>query len=250
MKYSSQFLAIAATLTLSCTHQVVVPTTAAAIVSPNYVPMEAYRQVQLEGWTLMVSKDMLKDPTWPKLEAKVRWQLLAIKQYVPPKLVDFMKTVKIFVEFKGGFKTVCYHHNRDWLVTNGYNLAKMQCVDIPDGRAMANHDDFIQIILFHELAHAYHNQVMGYENVKIKKLFEDMKSSGKYEKVLRINGNIERHYALTNVEEYFAESMEAYFFFNDYYPFNRAELRLVDPAFCRWLEDHLKDKSPLATPSP
>jgi hypothetical protein len=250
MKYTSQLLALAATFSLSCAHEAAVPATPAAIVSPNYAPLDAYQKVQIEGWTLMVSKDMLKDPTWPKLEANIRWQLIGIKLFAAPKLVDFMKTVKIFVEFKRGITSVCYHCDRDWLINKGYNTEKYQSVDIPDGRKFANDTKFLWGNLFHELTHAYHYQILGYNHPEIKKLYADMKSSGKYDKVLRIFGNRERHYALRNSEEYFAESMEAYFLFNDYYPFNRAELRQVDPAFCRWLEEHFKDEAPIPTKTP
>ena len=55
------------------------------------------------------------------------------------------------------------------------------------------------------------------------------KTTGLYQSVLRINGNHERHYAMTNEKEYFAESTEAFFGTNDFYPFVRAELREYDP---------------------
>jgi hypothetical protein len=38
-----------------------------------------------------------------------------------------------------------------------------------------------------------------------------------------------KHYGLSNAKEYFAESTEAYFGVNDFYPFVRAELREHDP---------------------
>jgi hypothetical protein len=39
-----------------------------------------------------------------------------------------------------------------------------------------------------------------------------------------------QHYALTNQKEFFAEMTEAYFGVNDFYPFNRAELKQAEPA--------------------
>ena len=38
-----------------------------------------------------------------------------------------------------------------------------------------------------------------------------------------------RHYALTNHKEFFAEMTEAYFGVNDFFPFNRAELKEAEP---------------------
>jgi Mlc titration factor MtfA (ptsG expression regulator) len=46
--------------------------------------------------------------------------------------------------------------------------------------------------------------------------------------VLRINGRRERHYAATNPMEYFAESSEAWFGTNDFYPFVKSELKEHD----------------------
>ena len=45
----------------------------------------------------------------------------------------------------------------------------------------------------------------------------------------------ETAYALTNVREYFAESTEAYFGLNDFYPFPREERREVDPQIAKLL---------------
>ena len=50
-------------------------------------------------------------------------------------------------------------------------------------------------------------------------------------------GGVERHYTLTDPQEYFAEGSEAYFGTNDFYPFVRAELRRHDPKLFRLLEE-------------
>jgi len=41
--------------------------------------------------------------------------------------------------------------------------------------------------------------------------------------------SVERAYAMTNPMEYFAESTEAFFSHNDFFPFDRAELKQHDP---------------------
>jgi Mlc titration factor MtfA (ptsG expression regulator) len=46
----------------------------------------------------------------------------------------------------------------------------------------------------------------------------------------------ERAYAMSNAKEYFAESSEAYFGRNDFYPFTRAELKEHDPQMYDLLE--------------
>ena len=47
--------------------------------------------------------------------------------------------------------------------------------------------------------------------------------------MLRYDGKQAKHYALSNVQEYWAECSEAYFGLNDFYPFVNAELRQHDP---------------------
>jgi hypothetical protein len=47
--------------------------------------------------------------------------------------------------------------------------------------------------------------------------------------VLLHDGRRGRHYALTDHKEFFAEMTECYFGVNDFFPFNRAELRESEP---------------------
>jgi hypothetical protein len=84
--------------------------------------------------------------------------------------------------------------------------------------------------VMHELAHAYHDRVLGFDEPKIKQAYERAKEAGLYDSVLHIVGRQQRHYALTNHKEFFAEMTEAYFGTNDFFPFVRAELRRHDPA--------------------
>ena len=81
----------------------------------------------------------------------------------------------------------------------------------------------------HELAHAYHDQVLGFENPKIKAAWKAFVDSGHGNETLYIKGKTTKHYALTNQMEFFAEMTESYFGQNDFFPFNRAELKREEP---------------------
>ena len=59
--------------------------------------------------------------------------------------------------------------------------------------------------------------------------------SGNYDLVLRFDGLYVPHPALTNAKEYFAEMTEAYYGFNDHYPFIQFELKQHDPEICELL---------------
>ena len=80
----------------------------------------------------------------------------------------------------------------------------------------------------HELAHAYHDQVLAWEYEPLVEAYEAAVTGGQYEKVLHVSGREQRHYALTNHKEYFAEATEAWFGSNDFYPFVRPELKAHD----------------------
>jgi len=50
------------------------------------------------------------------------------------------------------------------------------------------------------------------------------------------DGTRTRHYALTDVKEFFAEFTETYFGLNDFFPFNRAELKTTEPEIYALME--------------
>jgi hypothetical protein len=85
----------------------------------------------------------------------------------------------------------------------------------------------------HELAHAYHDRVLGFDEPRIPAAFTKAKESGRYAKVERRDaGGRSSHgpaYAMTDHKEYFAEGTEAFFSRNDFFPFTREELKRHDP---------------------
>ena len=91
-------------------------------------------------------------------------------------------------------------------------------------------------MILHELAHAYHDQVLSFDNKDIIGAYEAMRRAGIYEQVMLYTGRTVRHYGLNNHKEYFAESTEAYLGVNDFYPFVRAELEKHDPRMYRVMQ--------------
>ena len=84
-------------------------------------------------------------------------------------------------------------------------------------------------VVLHELAHAYHDQILSFDQPEILAAYQKAKAAGIYENVLLYTGKKVKHYGLTNHKEYFAEGTEAFFYRNDFYPFVRAELKEHDP---------------------
>src|SRR5690606_34736008 len=108
---------------------------------------------------------------------------------------------------------------------------KACCEEIANARTFLAWTKSQPMMLLHELAHAYHHQFLegGHDNVQVQQAFENARQAGVYDSVLRGSSKTERHYAMNNPMEYFAEASEAYFGTNDYFPFVAAELRIHDP---------------------
>ena len=71
---------------------------------------------------------------------------------------------------------------------------------------------------------------------RIRDAYARYKKSGHGDAVLLITGERVRHYGLTDHKEFFAEMTESYFGTNDFFPFNRAELKEAEPEIYKLLE--------------
>ena len=190
---------------------------------------------KLEGWTIRVDDRLLEPATKDQLDAALRFlaaKLVDIKMVVPADKVSRLQQVTLVLDQEhGNLKSMQYHPSPEWLKNNGYSTDLAKCVHLPrlpDLVTKRNINEQPWVIL-HELAHAYHDQVLGFNNPRIRDAYENYKKSGRGEKTLLFNGNRVKHYALTTPMEFFAEMTEAYFGVNDFFPFTRAELKESEP---------------------
>ena len=203
----------------------------------------------IEGWTIEID-DRLLNQNQDLGDLALRLlsnQLFQIAFHLPESKVAQLQTVKIRLDLTHG-KLVSpqYHPNRNWLRQNGYSESLAKCVHIPDV-AYYSSKQIHRIqpwFMLHELAHAWHDQFLenGFENAPIKDAWQKLIDSGKYVKTLHIDGDKAKHYALTDHKEFFAEFTEALFGVNDFFPFNRAELKNDAPEIEEllrtiWLEE-------------
>jgi hypothetical protein len=201
------------------------------------LPKPASRTAQsLCGWTVQVddrlrtaSNDQLGSRALKMLEAK----LGDIELVVAKDRLEKLKSVTVVLDLTHGhLRAMQYHPSASWLEEHGYSTNLVRCVHICEA------GDFVRArqvneqpwVVLHELAHAYHDQVLGFENPRIREAYEKFKQSGHGEDVLLYDGTRTRHYALTDAKEFFAEFTEAYFGLNDFFPFNRGELKTGEPA--------------------
>ena len=126
---------------------------------------------------------------------------------------------------------------------NGRNPAMAKGVEFTNIPIFEVETFRMPIFVFHELAHAYHEQVLGFNNRQVVEAFKEAERAGSYEKVKRAptrpgrRETVEKAYAISNPMEYFAETSEAYFGRNDYFPFNNEELKEHDPDMFSVLEE-------------
>ncbi len=203
-----------------------------------YMKVEEFHEQNIEGWTVMVEKKFTAEH--PELSEKtlriISNQLFRIKRVVPAAAVEKLQKVKIWVQYDHPFLHNCqYHPSHWWLKNHRVNTAKQRCVDLPNARGFISSTIRQPCVMLHELAHAYHHRELGFDNAEVIEAYKRMKKAGIYEKVTFWDGRETRHYALTDHKEYFAESTEALFGTNDFYPFVRGELRRHDPKMYKLL---------------
>ena len=199
-----------------------------------FVPSSEFETRSLEGWNVRVDKRLLDGPAFDLL----RDELKEIVRLVPAKAVDALRKVPIWLcQDEGTGAGAEYHPDKGWLEKNGYNPDKAKAVEIGDAADFLREIKRQPVMVLHELAHAYHDQELGFGHPKIKAAYDAAVKAGTYESVLFWNNKKVRHYALTDHKEYFAEATEAFFGQNDFYPFVKAELREHDPEIARVLTE-------------
>ncbi len=212
----------------------------------------AYQTRLLAGWTVHVSSELLA--TNPAATARTL-QLLAaqlehIVRVVPAAPRADLQKVPLWIspEYAGIPPRAEYHPDASWLREHGRDPAMAKAVEFTNVRIFEPETRRMPAFALHELAHAYHDRVLGFDEPRLKAAYQEAKAGGKYDRVSRRDseGRVStgRAYALTDHKEFFAEMTEAFFATNDFFPFNRAELEQYDPAICRLLEDLWQTRQP------
>ena len=129
----------------------------------------AHTTQTIEGWTVRVDDRLLKGEGAAVGERALKLlgaRLTAITIVVPEPALAKLRAVTIQVDLNHGrLRPMQYHPNAGWLKENGFSEALAKCAHIP------NVEDFLSPfenhrmpwVVLHELAHAYHDQVLGFE---------------------------------------------------------------------------------------
>jgi hypothetical protein len=192
----------------------------------------AHIDQQIEGWTVRVDERLLEGDLGVRALKSLESRLSNIKAVVPAARLEELQAFRIVLDQSHGKLTsMQYHPGARWLEDNGYAADLLRCVHLPIAASLLEPRQInVQPwVVLHELAHAYHDQVLGFDEPRILAAFTKYKESGRGEAALHIQGDRSRHYGLTDHKEFFAEMTEAYFGSNDFFPFNRGELKTAEP---------------------
>jgi hypothetical protein len=201
---------------------------------------------EVSGWKVHINKVLLDSQ---RAETEHALDLLKrmlddIIRLVPAQAVAGLQKVPLYFSptYPGKRGGAEFHPDADWLKDNGRDPVMAKGVEFSNIPIFEQEVNRMPNFALHELAHAYHNRVVedGFDNAEIKAAYDKAKASGSYEKVERWHGKgkpntFERAYAMTNPQEYFAETTEAFFSRNDFFPFTREELQKHDPVMVELL---------------
>lgn len=197
----------------------------------------------IAGWKVRIHPRLFDDAVaLEKALGLLRMQLDEIVRVVPAKAVVELRKVPLWFnpEYPKTPPRAEYHPGADWLRENGRDPAMEKAVEFTDVRHFEAEMRRMPNFALHELAHAFHDRVLGFENAEIEAAFQKAKAAGKYDRVQRQDSEgrkrLDKAYAMTNAKEYFAECSEAFFTRNDFFPFTREELQKHDPEVFALLE--------------
>jgi hypothetical protein len=198
----------------------------------------------LEGWTVRVDERLLSGPESTTGERALKLldaRLMEIGLVMSPEPLAKLREIPIQLDLNhGALRVAQYHPSAGWLKEHGYSETLEKCVHIPNAaQFLSRYENHrMPFVLLHELAHGYHDRVLGFEEARIVAVWEKWKENMRgHEVVLMDNGTRREHYGLTNAKEFFAEMTESYLGQNDFYPFNAGELAEAHPAVYKLMGD-------------
>lgn len=192
-----------------------------------------YKHRIISGFNIYIAEEAWKDHESVTLQAidLLSAQLDTILGFgLKHEIIDSLQQIKLFMDWNNAYSAAVYHPSRQWLIENGHEPQKAQSVEISNIRHFIDWSALNQpFMILHELAHAYHHRVLGFDYEPIIGAYEGAMAGSLYDAVSLHTGNgeytVQEAYAKRNKLEYFAELTEAYLGENDFYPFVKEEFR-------------------------
>ena len=203
-----------------------------------------YATFPIRGWTVHLNEKLwIEEPdVTRRMLALLDGQLNRVAAAVPKLALTELRKIPLWINppYPGKRPGAEYHPDEDWLVENGRDSEMTRAVELTNASIFPFENRRMPFLLLHELAHGYHHRFLpgAYQNQEIRAAFTAARESGDYDEVPRFDGIQtvkDKAYAMTNPMEYFAETSEAYFGKNDFFPFTNDELKIHDPGMYKLL---------------
>jgi len=208
-----------------------------------------YERRDVEGFTVFVGMSVLQQPHDGFQRAPItalERELNDLKRILHPKIVGILQSIPIWVEWdmrdriSPGAIARYYGGSADTWKKAGGDPRKANNVEILTMRALASirrpGTPLQQIVILHEMAHAVHHRLLGWDNPELEAIYQQAMDRKLYDKVNDRFGGRGPAYARTNAAEYFAEVSCAYLDSCNYFPFNHEQLRGHDPSAFKFVE--------------
>ena len=208
-----------------------------ATVADAFEPTSCYELKDIEGWQVYVHRDLLpggehRESGEPALR-QLKYGLAKTRQMVVCGPLKKLQAVKIWLEVDstngkhGRTSAYQYHPDLDWLEKMDFHPKKTKCVEFGNAAGLAKRSDFKTVqVTMHELAHAYHNQILSFDDPDVLAAHKRAREDGKYppkDWVVRANH-----------KEFFAGLTTRYFESEE----RRKEIVDRDPIFAKKLQQY------------
>jgi hypothetical protein len=210
---------------------------------------KGYQRQEIEGFTTFVNDKVLQQPrdAWGRQPIRVlEMELSDLRRILVPRIVSVLQEVPVWVEWDESDKLSpgaiarYYGGPAEGLLKLGGDPRKANCVEVLTLRRLgeSRHPGTAlqQVILLHEMAHAVHHRLLGWDNPELDATFKQAVERKLYDEVNDRFGRRGKAYARTNAAEYFAEISCAFLDSCNYYPFNYGQLQAHDPAGFAFVE--------------
>ena len=119
-----------------------------------------------------------------------------IKILIPAGPLAKLQTLEIWIEHSHPLlKAMQYHPSKTWLVANKHDPRLARKVHVPQARELFSREQLLKhpAVVLHELAHAYHDQILSFDQPEILAAYQKAKAAGIYENVLLYTGKKVKH---------------------------------------------------------
>jgi len=144
---------------------------------------------EIRGWQVHLREDLMaaKPAETEKALGLLEQQLEEIEKVVPAGPLAELRKVPLW--FTSGYEGIPpraeYHPGAKWLADNGRDPAMAKGVEFTNVTIFEAETRRMPNFALHELAHAYHDRVLGFNEARIAAAYAKAKESGSYAKVER-----------------------------------------------------------------